>query len=262
MQLKYISIIGLLTVFNCCCDSGDKRLRYCFVFEKKFIGQVRVVEDPSLPVDYNKEYVIKAHDGFVKVPRGSLTSSPPIFFDITRIVDTAGHTLAVGDPREPGDYGYLGMSGRGGPGEPGGGDNTYFSFGIEPKDVASNYSGPFNPVRRTVRFRFTIPAGFAGKILMQEDPNIKLDFSQIYDLTVKNRMVKVPSKFLWGGGIGTTYEYDVVELKDSSGKIISHGANPPTGQIGVRGIISEKIKHDPPKFYFEIWDGKHVEVLR
>lgn len=105
-----------------------------------------------------------------------------------------------------------------------------------------------------LRFRFVLPPGYTGTVLVIEDPGLPVDYNRIYTLTVKNGVVLVPKGFC---ADPPTLEYVVVEVVDSNGKVLSRGDLPPDHEIGLRSYFAYAYGHAPLRYYFHIGTKYH-----
>lgn len=239
----------LVGLFGCSNNLVDRSQHIYFVFEKRFIGRIQAVEDPDLRIDYRKEYRLVPVNGVVRLPKGVLHGDPPLFFTVTKIVDNSGRLLGAGDDSRPGEYGYTGMSYEA--------DKCYLHFGIVPP-LPTRKPGPvgkFQPIEPKIKVKLTVPPGYHGEALLEEDPDLELDFTRTYELAVVGGKVKVPKGFLKGSSGTWPYDYDVLQLRDTNGNVISKEKNPPPGQVGARSISKQRLANGTWIFMFDIWDG-------
>lgn len=254
---KALLIGPLLWTCGSRAEVTKKDLRFCFVLNGQSSQSIRAQEAASLPLDYDRVYVLRSKNGVVDVPKGFLTSDPPPSFTVTRIIDPKGCILSSGDSLEPGKFGYQGMVTRVDAKLPFK-DHTaqYFVFGPNPPSPTPH--APFSAAnnRSVVRLEITIEAGFTGDVEAVEDPGLPLDFGRVYRLCVAGKKLRVPKGFLHDASEGGPYRFEVTELREAGGRILSRGTNAPSQQVGVRALSGRvapgsSVTH----YYFEIRKG-------
>lgn len=88
---------------------------------------------------------------------------------------------------------------------------------------------------RMVRFSFVIPTGVKeADYRVETDEARKLSSSDHFELVVHNGKILVPKGFLVD--MKQQAYFEVTEVKDDTGIVLSTGDNPPKGQVGVRGF--------------------------
>lgn len=266
MPLAANTITLFLALALCGCVGGaplvSHELRFRFVLDRATPLQIRAEESSSLPLDYTRVYELHPKDGIVQVPKGFLSARAPIGCSISSIVDTKGRLLSVGGNSTPGTFGFLGMVTRMDPNDLSkdpDGITQYFRFGTIPPSPSINPSVHTFRIEPTLRLEMTVDPGFQGRVEAVEDPALQLDFRRVYELRAIKGVVRVPKGFLEGSKAGGAYPYEFVELRDSTGRVLSKGMKPPLGKIAVRSLSVEVAKAGAKRrYFFEVWSGVGV----
>ncbi|MEI8281503.1 MAG: hypothetical protein WCG75_03765 [Armatimonadota bacterium] len=93
---------------------------------------------------------------------------------------------------------------------------------------------------RNFKFSLTVRPGFKGDILVSEDRNFKWNPDTIYPLDATDGAIEIPTEALKGAS-------SVVEVKDSTGKILSKQLQYNAGDVGVAATVMKDGKR-----YFRI----------
>ncbi len=111
------------------------QLKFTIVLEPGFQGELLLVEDPSLPIDYDRDYTLVQSGNTLPVPAGFINK--PVFYRSVKIQNKSGELLSRGDFPPPGQIALIGdyMTSERKDGVTSGGTSgiyQYFVFGPQP----------------------------------------------------------------------------------------------------------------------------------
>lgn len=112
--------------------------------------------------------------------------------------------------------------------------------------------------RRQLSFRFVLEPGFQGRLYAVEDPGLPLEYGRIYDLRPNGDVVKVPKGFC-ASDVPDMPDWRVVDVRDSSGAVLSVGENAPNGVIGYRGFMLRRDAKPGQSHYFLFMDSNRPD---